>query len=282
MSEARQQAASGPESVVLVFQNPVHGRAADYDEWYSGLHVRDVMRMDSAIAVQRFRAMAPDDDAPASQSKHYAHTIYEWNSAERAIAQHLEQVCTPAMEISVDADHGNGFRENFFRPVHSSFDYTRSEGLWRGEASLVVMLAVSEDVAFGFEHWLRETATAEALALPGFATVCLLKLHDRQMLSGETPYNYAIIHGLEKAATALAAWSDAPALQTGLRRFSSAMEVSRWTPSTKRLRPEDLRHASNSERALEAHVRASHRFVPRAAFIETIEREFAMDLSGLR
>lgn len=97
------------ESILVVFQNPVVGRLNAYDDWYTNIHIRDAMRLDGAIATQRF--VVSDDqltrDGVRFVPDHWAHTIYEWESAAKSVEGHRARAGTPEMEISKDGSFEN-------------------------------------------------------------------------------------------------------------------------------------------------------------------------------
>jgi hypothetical protein len=39
----------------LVFSSPVEGRESEYNEWYSNIHLRDVLKVPGFVAAQRFK-----------------------------------------------------------------------------------------------------------------------------------------------------------------------------------------------------------------------------------
>ena len=91
------------ESILVVFQNPVTGRREPYvTHWYTNIHIRDAMRLEGAIATQRFVVA---DDQPVLGGErvvpgYWAHTVYEWESAAKSVQGHAARAGTPLMEIT--------------------------------------------------------------------------------------------------------------------------------------------------------------------------------------
>ncbi len=50
--------------VFVVFTEPVDGQDAEYNEWYSDVHIPDVLKLDGIVAARRYRlaAMNPPQD----------------------------------------------------------------------------------------------------------------------------------------------------------------------------------------------------------------------------
>jgi hypothetical protein len=46
--------------VFVVFTEPVEGRDAEYNDWYSDVHIPDVLRLDGIVAARRFKLAAMD------------------------------------------------------------------------------------------------------------------------------------------------------------------------------------------------------------------------------
>ncbi|WP_028079103.1 DUF4286 family protein [Solimonas soli] len=44
---------------LLVLSNPVEGREAEYNEWYSRQHLQDVVRVPGFVGAQRFQLVEP-------------------------------------------------------------------------------------------------------------------------------------------------------------------------------------------------------------------------------
>jgi hypothetical protein len=63
-----------PRFSMLVSTNPVPGKEEEYNRWYDGRHLPDVLRLDGFVAAQRFRLA---DAEPAQDAPHRYLAIYE-------------------------------------------------------------------------------------------------------------------------------------------------------------------------------------------------------------
>lgn len=61
-------------NVLIVLTNPVEGREDEYNEWYSDIHVREVVDIPGFISAQRF-ALSDSQMGPAGAHRYLA--IYE-------------------------------------------------------------------------------------------------------------------------------------------------------------------------------------------------------------
>jgi hypothetical protein len=54
------QPGSGPNRFLLfVFANPVAGKDAEFDDWYTNIHIPDLLSLPGPYAAQRFRLVDP-------------------------------------------------------------------------------------------------------------------------------------------------------------------------------------------------------------------------------
>lgn len=63
-----------PRFSMLVSTNPVPGREEEYNRWYDGQHLPDVLSLDGFVAAQRFRLA---DSEPAQDAPHRYLAVYE-------------------------------------------------------------------------------------------------------------------------------------------------------------------------------------------------------------
>lgn len=94
------------DHLLLVLSNQRDGRHDDFNDWYSHVHVRDLMRLPGSLAVQRLR-LAPDGVVQAVGIVHDRQfdylAVYECHDIERVSADH-GAVFTPMMLISDSFD----------------------------------------------------------------------------------------------------------------------------------------------------------------------------------
>lgn len=106
------------EAILVVLTNPVEGREADFNDWYTNVHTRDAMRFRGSIAQQRFRLAADQvqpypDTLPVSRYL----ALYEVFDSERFVQEHVESALTPRMlvEDSIDTSRLDDFH---YYPLH--------------------------------------------------------------------------------------------------------------------------------------------------------------------
>ena len=257
------------ESILVVFQNPAPGRVAAYDDWYTNVHIRDAMRLDGAIATQRF--IVHDDQLTLDGSRvvpgHWAHTIYEWASAAKSVAGHHERAGTPAMEISRDGVF-TALRDYFYRPRYLSHGWSREAGFRRGSHVLTAMIVPPAGRQNRLLDWLETSHAPATLHLPGFASVGLFTLHEEQSLPNATEFPLVAIYGLSEPGAALRAWEARHAAGDGddLAGRVERAELTCWQPRIARLRAEAVAAPSQAAAADERRARAAYadRFLSQA------------------
>jgi hypothetical protein len=247
------------ESILLVFQNPVAGRMEAYDDWYTNVHIRDAMRLDGAIATQRFIASGdqPVIGATRGAPAHWAHTIYEWESAAKSVEGHRARATTPQMEISRDGDFRN-LRDYFYRPAFLSHGWSREAGFRRGTDVLTCMIVPPAERA-DFARWFRGAHARAILALDGIASVGLFELHTEQSLPIAARFAMAAVYSLAPGRGALEAWSAAQGRnEDGNLAARAEIEATCWVPRTPRLRAEEVANPTVASAAEERRARSAY------------------------
>ncbi|QQV77648.1 hypothetical protein H5J25_02270 [Sphingomonas aliaeris] len=248
------------ESILLVYQNPVEGRLFEFDDWYTNIHIRDAMRLDSALATQRFciGEEQPVLDGKATAPALWAHTIYEWNSARRSVDGHLEYACTPRMEISRDGDF-TGLRDYFYKPEYLSHGWTREAGFRRGSEILTALIQPKSDFAT-FRKWFEEVHAPDTLAMPGFGSASLFSLHEVQHLPSTTEFPVVAIYGMTDRSPALKAWAQRHDSQSScdLSAQVEKLEIGAWQSRIERLRVEDVIDPTPEAAARESKAREAY------------------------
>jgi hypothetical protein len=249
------------ESILIVYQNPVAGRQDAYDDWYTNIHIRDAMRLDGAIATQRFIVSdeQPVLDGKRVAPKHWAHTIYEWESAAKSVAGHASNACTPKMEISRDGSF-EGLRDFFFRPVFMSHGWTQATGFRRGRSILTALIQPAGSAA-DFAEWFRARHAPHTLGLGGIDSAALFSLHEQQSLPYPCEYVFAAVYGLSDVPKALQSWaarhdsrSDAD-----LRAHTAKFEIGCWQPRIQRLLATDVLRPPAEAAAQEQRARQAYK-----------------------
>lgn len=89
-----------PRCVFIVQTNPVPGREDEYNNWYTNVHLPDVLKVPGIVSAQRFRRTAQQRGAGPYPWDYLA--IYECESEDvaKVIAGLTERSGTPAMVMS--------------------------------------------------------------------------------------------------------------------------------------------------------------------------------------
>ncbi|WP_340313427.1 hypothetical protein [Rhizorhabdus argentea] len=248
------------ESILVVHQNPVAGRLPDFDQWYTDIHIRDALRLEGAIATQRF---CVGDEQPVLDGEpvtpaHWAHTIYEWESAQKSVDGHNERAGTSLMEISRDGAF-EGLRDFFYRPEYLSHGWSREAGFRRGTEVLTALLQPPNDFA-GFLDWFETHHAPATLALPGFESAGVFSLHECQSLPFAPEYPVVAIYGLSDRSAALKAWAQRhnARSENDLSARVDKLEIAAWQPRIERLRAEEVANPSPEAAAREAAAREKY------------------------
>jgi hypothetical protein len=253
------------ESILVVYVNPAAGRTIGLDDWYTNIHIRDVMRIDGGIAVQRFVRSAEQLELDGSTvvPAHQAHTIYEWESAEKSVAGHFERAGTPKMQHSLDCNYGDEIG-GYFRPVFLSSPWSSETGFIEGSYVLALLITGRDDGAESFVSWFRDAHAPGTLAMPGFRSAALFAVHEaskRQALPLDFPYTYYAVYGLSDRRAALAAWSIRHRRHDPLDMSTQSVNIQAacWEPRTIRITRRSVMDPSPDAAAEEERARLLQR-----------------------
>lgn len=83
----------------VVRSNPVPGRDAEYNRWYTERHLADVIAVPGFISAQRFRIVDPQADGAPGQSYMAIYTM-RTDDPERLLAELTDLVESGRMEMS--------------------------------------------------------------------------------------------------------------------------------------------------------------------------------------
>ena len=213
---------------MIVFSNPLPGRAAEFDDWYTHVHVRDVLRgCPGAIHVQRFRAAA---DQPGGAPRYGYLAVYVGDHRGFTTG-HRELIFGNEMPISAAFDVPD-HRAAYFDIVRG-FDPAEAAG----DDLLVERSAVG-----------GEPSDAEArLRAPGVRSGLLARLAGHQLFPQHDDTGAVGLYRLVDPAAALHDW---PAPGPGV-------ELARYIPLTPRLTAAEARNSSPEQARRSAEVRAS-------------------------
>lgn len=235
------------DDLLLVLSNPLDGRHDDFNDWYSNVHVRDVMRLPGSSAVQRLRmtAEAVKDGAGIAADRQFEYlAVYECDDIELVSAGH-GPVFTPMMLISDSFDFN--MREAYYRPhVHRQKHGVR---LHEGD---YVLERIDRSAGPDFAVWYERERMPALMALPGVVAGTFCSAAEHQMLA---PFDDSIFVGLYRTqdrAGTLAGWGGAPACPGG-----QVARVACYAPLFPRLPAREVVHPSADGRLAEARARVA-------------------------
>lgn len=164
--------------IAVVMTNPLDNRHDEFNDWYSNIHIRDVMRAPASIAVQRFvlstDQVQADGGVERSQAQYLA--IYETYDIEKLSYAH-RHVFTPAMVVSdsIDLDH-EGY---YFSPLASR--QNEPDGLLSGGVLIEQLAPAVADETFVRDY--AEHRMAAMVALPEIKAGMLATVAQHQMVA---------------------------------------------------------------------------------------------------
>jgi hypothetical protein len=81
----------------VVFSDAVEGREDEYNEWYDGRHLGDVLNVPGFVSARRFLVAGSPNGAPARYMALYE---IETDDVGKVLAELFARSGTPAMELS--------------------------------------------------------------------------------------------------------------------------------------------------------------------------------------
>jgi hypothetical protein len=91
-----------PAHRLMVFSNPVEGREDEYNEWYDGVHIDEVLEVDAFVACQRFTA---DDGTEGAPARYLA--VYEIDADDPVAAYATLQGAVGEMNVTDAIDRSS-------------------------------------------------------------------------------------------------------------------------------------------------------------------------------
>jgi len=237
--------------LAVVMTNPLDNRHDEFNDWYSHIHIRDIMRAPASIAVQRFVLSA--DQLPAGDGVERSHAqylaIYETYDIEKLTYAH-RHVFTPAMLVSdsIDLSH-EGY---YFHPLATR--QHEPDGLHSGHV-LIEQLAPAVAHPSFVEDYAKQRMAA-MLTLPGFKAGMLATAAPHQMVPSMPDRPYVGIYRLGDSRAALTAM-----VAAGLNRPPASARgsiiMSCFEPLFDRLTADEVLHPTAAGMAAEAAARAA-------------------------
>ena len=211
---------------MIVFSNPLPGREREFDDWYTHVHVLDVLRgCPGAQYAQRFRAT---DDQPAGPPRYRFLAVYAGDH-RGFTAGHRKLIFTSEMPISAAFDV----------PDHRAAYYDIVDGSDPAEAAhddLLVARAATRHALGELEHQLGTVGVRSGLVAVSA---------EHQLFPQHADTAVVALYRLADPATALREGFPADA----------AVEVARYTPLAPRITADAARHPSPEQARRSVEVR---------------------------
>ncbi|MEO0032127.1 MAG: hypothetical protein RIS94_1885 [Pseudomonadota bacterium] len=233
------------DDLLIVLSNPRDGRDDEFNEWYSNVHIRDVMRLPGSSAVQRLKLTAeqvPSAAGIAADRTFGYLAVYECDDIERISAGHAV-VFSQEMLISDSFDFA--MREGYYRPSI----YRQKASVDRHAGDLVIE-RIDAAAGDGLAEWYDRERMPALMALPGVVSGTFCRVTDHQMLEPNPDSVHIALYRTQSRAATLAGWASAPALPGG-----HVAQVACYEPLMERLPARAVVHADPAARAAEAKAR---------------------------
>ncbi|HTZ69466.1 MAG TPA: hypothetical protein VMB71_02350 [Acetobacteraceae bacterium] len=236
------------EQLLIVLSNSAEGRDDEFNEWYSWVHVRDVMRLSpGAIAAQRF-ALTPEQ-LPGAPPGHRYLAIYEADAHAGFSTGHAD-VFTEIMPIS-ETFRFDDFRDAYYRPIAAIDWQTDRTG---ASDAIVERLPAQPDDAFA--RWYAAQRFPALMRLPGVTEGVFSEAAAEQMLPVPEDAAYMAVYRTTDRHATLCAWAalerEAPPPWEADRAWRGC-----YAPVMGRLTAAAARHPSEAEAARAGRARAA-------------------------
>lgn len=234
------------DDLLIVMSNPLDGHHNEFNDWYSHVHIRDVMRLPGSSAVQRLRltegqVVSTPGVVPDRSFEYLA--VYECDDIERVSAGH-DVVFSPMMLISDSFDFV--MREAYYRPLI----HRQHSGVPLHEGAYVLE-RFPQSVGGDFASWYDCERMPALMALPGVVAGTFSAVADHQMLAPHSDSWFVGLYRTRDVGATLAAWGGAP-----VRSEASAL-VACYEPLMPRLPAKDVLCPSAAGRLAEARARVA-------------------------
>jgi len=245
-------------ALLIVHSNAVEGRRDDFNDWYSEIHIRDIMRMPGARGVQRFGrgAEPPPTLASASDLQFEFLTLYEVSDPRHIIEAHRKDMFTDRLPIA-DALNFDSLIDCFYMSAMPGVDGLDAYTPPAGDVlliSLVPTAAPSE-----FENWYLRECHPHVLSTPGVESGELYRAGTQQSYPTPPEYPYVALYRTSDRQVALQGL-DANATRERIAAGpirTSATLIECFGPLIERLASERVVAASPEERDREARARVT-------------------------
>ena len=171
------------EAVLVVFTNARPGREADFDDWYTNIHLRDALRFRGSISAQRFRWSVRQADQSSGDFGWAYLALYDVFDAERFTREHIENALTTRMMVT-DAIAADALNDFHYFPL--AFRDNDPETPHKGGV-VVELLNPATGCEGAFRQWYQDQHMPERLRRPGVQSGAFLMFRPHGQLVETLP-----------------------------------------------------------------------------------------------
>lgn len=239
------------EAILVVLTNAVTGREADFDDWYTNIHMRDALRFRGSIAAQRFKwAASQAQSYPAGYGWDYM-ALYEVFDPARFSREHMENALTPRMMVS-DAIRMDGLNDYHYYPLQFR---DNTPGKRHDGGVLMEQIAVAKGDEDAFIAWYNDAYFPAACARPGVRKGALMRFEPHGQLVDAAPvHNFVATFHIESEA-AVVAWRNDTALSVSTLIDQASLAITCWDPVTPRITEDEVIYTGSAGLAAEERAR---------------------------
>lgn len=235
------------EAVLVVLTNAVAGREADFDDWYTNIHLRDALRFRGSITAQRFKwAALQAQDYPSGYGWEYM-ALYDVFDPERFSREHMENALTPRMMVS-DAIRMDGLNDYHYFPLQfrDNAPGTRHDG-----GVIMEQMAVAAGNEVEFIRWYSDSYLPIAVARPGVRKAAFMIFRPQGQLVDAIPvHNFVATYHVAGADIA-ATWRSDTAFRACALVDQETLAITCWDPVTPRITEDEVLHTDAASLAAE-------------------------------
>jgi hypothetical protein len=239
-------------SNLVVLCEAADGRDEELNDWYTWVHIRDVMRLsDAVVAAQRFSRS--DAQLPHGSSGKYMQrylALYETSNPARMTSDHAP-VFTDEMPIS-DAYSYSNMCEAYY-DVAVSRDNTGGKNI---KTDVIVERIEKGAAGAGFAAWYMDARFPFLMKLPGVAAGIAGAASTHQLFEHGDHSEYTAVYRTTDLAATLKAWAACGA-QSPTPLKPSDISVDCYTPLTERITTLEVRNPDAVSRETAARKRAA-------------------------
>jgi hypothetical protein len=240
------------ESLLVVLSRPHPGKDDEFNDWYSNIHFRDVLRFRGSIAAQRFHLSDKQIAVYRNPLKWKYLALYEVSDADRFTREHMEAIGSLRMQIALAFDNSAVYDYYFF-PCQF-IDNAPGEPV---DGSVVMQqITAKPGQEAAFRRWYGQEHLMPAVSRPGVRSGALLEYRKTGQMFPEDPEsNFLAIYRLSDRR-AMDNWTGPAALAASTLIDAKLLETSCWDVHIPRLTKDSVLNPTSELLAAEEKARA--------------------------